>query len=543
MKRLTKNFVLRIRLAAGLLAVTLAAGLLPFVYVRYTEVRADLEGRPPKVTVIEAWSYDPPFRLRRRLAPEDMLVVLITDKDFQKLEGASGQVDRRHIVTALKRLHAMQPRLLVLDFLLTAASKANTNDNDLAEQLGRFGARAVLAESVQGTHGRPAPMFATSGVTVASADPVETNLTVRLFPQWFAQGTNRYPSLAIAAADRLHLAPLSVGAGPRWLNYYGLHKEDVSGARPMFARLDFADLVSTNEAQVDAISATNLCKIVLIGSGRTDLRGNPVSGGLIPGVEIQATALANLRESGWLRRVHPFLQLIFIIGWGVALALGLDAHRSPLALITAAGATFALVAFSFALPLYACWWWWWVIAPGQTTVALLADLMLPKKCGFFISYKTDDPREVEGARQKCWRGQDAAQWLEGAIRGAGWHAFLAPGLIPAGAQISLKLLRQIRRAPVFVLILTPAAREDLTAQPVPADEKDWPWVRREVAWALRARRRLLILRINTEPIRREDVRQDLAHVADTKAMDKEYSITTRDEVLRDVLRVLYGDRQ
>lgn len=534
MKHTLRRVYLRLRLAAALLAAALVAGLLPVLHVFLVEGRAYLAGEArgqPGATAVswlEARCYDLPFRFRRRPAPEDILIVEITTNRFERLsEDGDSRVDRRHFAAALDRLAGLEPRLLVLDVLLTSAT-GDTNDQRIAARLRQFGPRAVLVTSVGGPNAQPAPLFATSGVTLASADvDRHPDRTVRLLPERFAHDAAGR-SVAMAAVEALGQPAPSVDPRPkaRWLNYFGPRLPGGAAGGHTFARLDFADLVFLPEAEWAARRATNASKLVFLGDGRADTFRNPVDGRDLPGVEIHATAAANLRDRAWLRPVPVEFQLLFIAAWAGALALWLDRHRTPGARWIVAGATLAFIATSIVLPLVTGFWWWWLILPAQAAAALLATWLLPERTRFFISYRDAD-------------GRDHAQWLEGGIRAAGWRAFLSPGQTPPGTNMWPFFARQIRRAPAFLLVLTPRVRLDLTSPCDPVNPAAWPWVRREVAWALRSGRRLLVLRAGTEPIRLGDVPDDLAALPGH--LDFEFNINTRDEAVRAALRVLHGE--
>lgn len=535
MKRWIQRGMAALGMAWASCVTTLAAGLIPVLIIFYVQGRSIAHHGASAVSWIEAACYDLPFRFRRAAATEDAVIVLITTNELDHLDAdRDSRIDREHMATALGRIADQEPRLVLLDVLFSDAM-GDAADLALAEQLRRLSNVLVLATSVGGPSEEPNPLFATPGIVLGSAnvDRRPWN-TVRLLPGIFMQGRAE-TSAARVAAERLgwrmeqHRPPV----GGCWLNYLG------PGARPgvpgAFRTLDFSVCANTN-APFPTVSRHPM---VFLGDARRDVFRNPVDGGDISGVELHATAVLNLRENNWLRLAPVPAQLALILVWGLALPAVLEVRRTAGVRLGVIGAAAGMGVGSIILALVGGVWWWWLIpVAAQTSVALLFSAF-PGRPMFFISYRDSD-------------GRREALWLEGALRAVGRRAYLAPGNIESGEEIWPELDRHIRRARVLLLVLTPAGVADL-ATPAPvlsggaktvAGDGDaapgMPWVTREVQRALGLRRRILVLRVGTAPLKREMLRREVAEVADRLSI--EYGIANRDEVLRAVVRALYSGR-
>jgi hypothetical protein len=352
--------------------------------------------------------------------------------------------------------------------------------------------------------------------------------TVRLLPSRVAT-TEEGRAACVLAALKLGARVGPAPRGGRWLDYYGPAGTVPGRPDTPFPRADFGRLAFSDSSSLQSAPEVKRNTLVFIGDARRDLFRNPVDGGDITGVAVHATAVLNLFDRSWLRLVPVELQAGFFIIWSLALAFALEIRRTMAMRLAVVGAALALVAVAFLLHRWDWWWWWLIPVAIQTPVALVVSA-LPGGCTFFISY-----RDSDGRKEACW--------LEGALRGAGRRAFLAPGRLEAGEEIWPELARRIRRAQVFLLVMTPDVRADLTF-PVAASGAGGtegtarPWVLREVEWALQRRRRILVLRAGAAPPREGELRPEVKALSESLSL--EFSVERRDEALAAALRLLHS---
>jgi hypothetical protein len=253
--------------------------------------------------------------------------------------------------------------------------------------------------------------------------------------------------------------------------------------------LDFTDLLSpTNDLQGYAH------RLFFVGDGVDDLSRNPIDGELMPSVEVHATAVANLRElnGGWMREMPVGWQGIGIVGWGLFAPLLLLWRYGTGGRLLVVAAAVVLAVLSVILQLGLQIWWAWFIPVVLQTPVAFGCAELCRGGEVFISYRTSD-------------GEQAAAMIETALAGRGRRAFLSPGNIEPGTDFAEALLRRIRKSRLVLLILTPAAREAL------GDVKSW--VHREVAHAVKHRRRIVVIQVQTGPLDREQLPEDVGEVA------------------------------
>jgi hypothetical protein len=248
-------------------------------------------------------------------------------------------------------------------------------------------------------------------------------------------------------------------------------------------------------------------KLMFLGDYRENHFRNPLDGSRTPGVEIHATAVANLLDHSYLRVIPVVWQILFILVWGVSLAIFLCRDHSLRRYLSVLSATVCLVAVSILLQLYGNFWWWWLIPVGfQMPVALLTSA-IPSGFVAFISYSTSD-------------GELVAVLLEEGLRARGCRAYFAPGSIQAGVPFPASLLKHVRQAPVFLLVLTNHSRQEL--------RKKGSWVYREVSEALRPGRwplappkLMLIVRFRTKPLNAAELPASIRLIADLQEIEFE----------------------
>ena len=459
-------------------ALTMAAGCLSWIFVSHG--REEIKTGKTLVTRLEAWSYDLPFWLRTRgPLQERILLVEITTNSFTRATDRDDDrvIDRRTVADLLARVGSLHPRLILLD--LWFSKWGDSDDPLLTEQLQKLvEARVPVVVATTTLAPRPNepvsasdpkvnqfinPAFLIPGVQLGVADvDNRPGNTVRLLPGVFLK--NAPPSLAWAAAAALS-APVTKKDRPdagRWLNYYGPSPQ-------VFERLELRELLQRDPGDLDRFRS----RIVVVGfAPPREQFVTPIGGGTIGGAEVHATALLNLLSHDWLDRMPVAWQSGGILIHAIWLGLTLGRHRNPYGWFLALASATTLIGLSIASHLLWGLWCWWVIVALQTVAAILASL-LPRGYAAFISYRTSD-------------GAEAALALEQGLLARGLRAYLAPGSIDIGEPFAEEMLRRLRRAPYFLLVLSNDARRELQA--------NRGWVATEVTAALNARKTVVIVR-------------------------------------------------
>lgn len=466
-------------------ALVVAVGL---AAVLHSHFNLRLRGRNEPLA---RWSYDLSSRWR---PPVRFTNVLLLEIDADSTKTLGQPVNRTHYARLLERAAAAGVRLVFFDLVFQQPQAAEA---DAAFERGLTGVpKAVLGDALRrlpvdtgvvldalppGTDLKHTTATATlsafrreDGCGLLDLEPDADGGIRRLYGAF--QGS-RHPDHLTAGWQGARV--LTNLAGPfreRWLRYYGPGGK-VFSHQGLAAALDRPDLppgttlifVGVNQAGRPGQQAAEL---------RDQYRG-PYPGMPCSGLELHATAVLNLLRNEWLVRLHPAVQALVVTAWGT-LVVGLLAWRKAWWM----QALVAVLAVLFALLLVRLgWWlghWWpWLIPAGlQTAVALAATPWLPEPPlgppRVFISYR-------QGGT-----GETHARSLEQALRARRVPAYLAPGWIAGGDDYAQELKAAIERAPNFLVVLTPSARNEL--------EVPDSWVRLELNHALKTRRHILVVR-------------------------------------------------
>jgi hypothetical protein len=278
------------------------------------------------------------------------------------------------------------------------------------------------------------------------------------------------PSLAFIAATNLN-PQIAASQGNRWLSYYG---------RPYRIPYELAEDVinSTNRSSTNDLAG----RTVFIGA-HTDWRPPDSEGDYVdtpyrrfgkgesmmrsmPGVEVHATAFANLTNDDWLRTPSDPLTRIIIIIFGALAAVILRLIPSRAIL----GMGLLCLAFLF-------WlgpgggagekvWWPWLVCAIQVPVAALwastgAEPFTAIKIKIlrnaiqgrnwaFISFRTETGKTIAGR-------------LGNLLEKNGTSCFYSPGKMEAGKFME-QLAGEIKNAPVLIFMYTSGALESLYVQ-------------------------------------------------------------------------------
>lgn len=339
-------------------------------------------------------SYDMPFLVHQAGGADDIRIVYLDQLDGESL-------DRRPQARILDKLAETGAKAVVYDLIFDQASEDPQIDKDFADSMRRF--RGVDAE------GNPVPgaprryVFLACGREVFSMNgavgeqlipPTDVLLDAAddfgvvafeddaYFVRKLSTGTQDEPSMIWKAAaalggkleekDRLE---------PRWLNFIG---------RPPETKNDTPAIVNCGAKSVLAEGLNPKLfrdKIVVIGGepgivgaalGK-DLFATPfhrfqrgAQASLMSGVEVQATALANLLEHNWLTRSEHRFDLAMILIAGVIAGVGLTFPRPILAITAAIGLMVAVASSGvWSMSQHKMWFPWTVVAFAQLPVALI----------------------------------------------------------------------------------------------------------------------------------------------------------------------------
>ena len=333
--------------------------------------------------------YDASLTLRQRPAPDDIVIVSI---DQQSLDVIGRWPWRRAIhATLLEKLTDAGARGVAFDILLAEPDRADPGgDEALAKAIRRNGKTVlpVIMESSQAGLLRevaPAPAFAEVAAAIGhvhielDADGIARSLYLS---EGLAGSPRQYLHLAAALAgfgDKVptgHLPgmrrpPASAAQkGPQqhvWLRDHWVHIGFL-GAPGHFNRVSYADVLR-GAVPKEALAG----KYVLVGAtaaGMMDSYPTPVSGfgRSMPGVELSANVLADLRTGGFISIVPVPVQVVLtalLVLSLLAAYLRLSARRAlfvtALAMLGTFGASVLAITF-------AGWWF----APSAAVFGLLA---------------------------------------------------------------------------------------------------------------------------------------------------------------------------
>jgi len=332
---------------------------------------------------LEHVSYDLPFLFSPRADLSGLVIIEMDEKSHEVLHQSYGTWDRGQHAQLLNRLTKDQARLIVFDiFFKDPGSEAG--NRVFAEAIKANGKviigvgesrelrERVLIEEPSLPQADFAGAAAGQGSVVIKRD---SDSTVRRM----STGTGSTPSLAwvaaeLAGADVTRLR--SSHADPRWLRFYG--------------PLDTLTKVSYHEAlKLPAAYFTN--RYVFVG-GRprilrmgeeTDAHRTPFTrweGGLVSGVEIQATAFLNLVRGDWFERMPWSAESLLLLVFGGLAAFGLQllspARATGAALLVALAVSAAAVIVFWQTQV---WFSWMLMVIVQIPCALAWSVLVNAK--------------------------------------------------------------------------------------------------------------------------------------------------------------------
>ena len=327
--------------------------------------------------------YDAALVLRHKSAPDDIVIVAI---DQQSLDQVGRWPWRRAIhATLLERLTQAGVKGVAIDILLAEPDRADpAGDEVLARAIAKNG-RVVLpvfmeaSQSGQLREVAPAEPFAAAAAAVGhvhielDADGIARSLYLS---EGLAGGTRQYLHLAAALArldgskadlPGMRRPPETEAQRGLWLRDRWVHVGFL-GAPGHFQRVSYADVLRGSVPK-EALAG----KYVLVGAtaaGMMDSYPTPVSGfgRSMPGVELSANVLANLRGGGFISvapvAVQAVVSALLVLAL-LAAYLRLSARRALLVTVLAMAGVFVFAL----LAVYLAGWWF---APSAAVFGLLA---------------------------------------------------------------------------------------------------------------------------------------------------------------------------
>jgi CHASE2 domain-containing sensor protein len=270
-------------------------------------------------------SYEWPLQIRGPIgAPTNDLVIVYMDPESNtKLHQSPGIPWKPEIHTQLvKKLTAAGARMIVFDVLFTEMNENNTASYaELANAMKKEGAVVVAAHSEPPLQAGNVKKQNAPELPVAPVAAVAPSGIVE-FPDYgdgavrSQRPIRKMRNLAWASAELLGKAPTQPHR-ERWMNYYGPHQTLHS--------YSYAAVLS-NDVPAAALSG----KVVFVGKQPVISSEGPTTGrdllqtpyGLMPGVEIQATAFLNLVNKEWLEQLGPVPEFLTVVIFGIAAAFG-----------------------------------------------------------------------------------------------------------------------------------------------------------------------------------------------------------------------------
>ncbi|CAM9497751.1 unnamed protein product [Phaeothamnion confervicola] len=329
--------------------------------------------------------YDAALTLKHRPAPEDIVIVAI---DQQSLDMIGRWPWRRAVhATLLEKLTEAGVNGVAFDVLLAEPDRADpAGDEALARAMRGNGTTVlpVIMEASQSGQPRevaPSKVFLDAAAAVGhvhielDADGIARSLYLS---EGLAGGARQYLHLAAALAGLDGKTPPESLPGMRrppetnaqrgvWLRDHWVHIGFL-GAPGHFKRVSYADVLR-GAVPKEALAG----KFVLIGAtaaGMMDSYPTPMSGygRSMPGVELSANVLANLRGGGFVSIVPVAVRAVLSALLVLALLAGflrLSARRALLATVLA----MLGVAVASLLALHLSGWWF---APSAAVFGLIA---------------------------------------------------------------------------------------------------------------------------------------------------------------------------
>ncbi|MBI4658650.1 MAG: CHASE2 domain-containing protein [Verrucomicrobia bacterium] len=440
---------------------------------------------------VERMSYDLPFCFRgNRGVTNDVVIVYVDENSLVELREKSARLlNRTNHTRLLQRLAKDGAKLVFYDFLFSAPDADPRVDRDLAAAI-HANLSVVLVGAFQASASK-LDLIPPISVLTDSAHcrwghanfNTDSCFSVRTLPQPIDQMPNAASVAASHLAATENIAALDRGA-KRWLNFYGRPGE-------AFQSRSFLDALSTNLA--DGYFSN---KVVFVGShlmvgGVGEARdeyatpytwfGKP----LAPGVEIQATAVLNLVNQEWLRRLPPWVEIPVAVIWGYFGSLALvslcrrGVPRFLLIVLLAVAGAAVLVCF---LQWHFRWWTNWLVPVVLQPVLATQFLGVT---GFFLA-KAQVKKEPYLAFLSYHSDPDGpmANIIKRELKQSGERVFYAPDALGAGHLIEL-LTAEVERATYFVLIVS---KGSLIKCARPDD-----WVRLELVRAVELRKRIILV--------------------------------------------------
>lgn len=335
-------------------------------------------------------SFDLPFALRSEISVTNVAIIYLDETSHKELhQPMTAPWDRSLHAQLIEQLTAQGAKAIVFDILFTDASANPAADEQLANAIKRSG-RIILAgnyqdrETMPGANGRweelPYKLFRAGSAAWGNA-----NLTVdpdygirRFFPKLEnISGEASVPWLPAAVAGFAGAPESAVRSGlseSRWLNYYGPPGSipgvsyflalEPDGVPPGF----FKDKIIFIGGQMSADFS---------GKGKDEFL-TPYAfwgKGFAPGVEIHATAAANLLHGDWLVRFPALLELgLVLLVAGVA-GFGLIRSQPLTAVLVTLLATIVIAITAHYLAWHHNLWFAWLIIVCELGVALLCSVI------------------------------------------------------------------------------------------------------------------------------------------------------------------------
>ena len=335
-------------------------------------------------------SYDLPFALRSDVAVTNVAIIYLDEKSHEELrQPMTAPWDRSLHARLIDRLTAQGAKAIIFDILFTDASANPAADEQLANAIKRSG-RVILASSFErrettpGFFGSweetPYEPFRNAAVGWGNANltvdpdygirrfyPTLQNIAGAASVPWMPGATARF----VGAPEKATQSDLSES---RWFNYYG-----PPGSIPSesyFKALEPEDVVSGFYKD----------KIVFIGGQMSaDFSGKGKDEfltpyafwgkGFAPGVEIHATAAANLLRGDWLVRFPAFLELGLVLLVAGAAGFGLIRTQPLTAVLVTLLAAIVIAMAAHYLAWHHNLWFAWLIIVCELGVALLCSVI------------------------------------------------------------------------------------------------------------------------------------------------------------------------
>ena len=323
--------------------------------------------------ILDPWSYDLAYLFRPSQKTSGVVIVGMDDRSFRDLRQDTGKLwDRSLHAKVVDRLSAAGARVIGFDVLFDSPGSSETQaagfvpsaaDRQFQQSIERSG-RVVLGAHLDGSAVlAPSPLFRKAerwGLVEQAAD---SSTVIR-------DHVREHQDVSTFAAAIARMARETPRAKPprTWFNYYG-----PPGTIPSVSY----SAILGDQPPPDSLFSN---QVVFIGSHATlpparDAFPSPYSrwqGGVLNGVEANATSYLNLIRGDWLTRLTPWLEatVVLILGAGFG---GILVLFQPRGAVSAGAAFAALVGI---VSMLQQWWshrWfpWLVVSGGQIPMAIV----------------------------------------------------------------------------------------------------------------------------------------------------------------------------